>query len=117
MRDAMVTPPAELPLTWDELRHHLRLSYIDDEQEEPEREYVEGLCQAATEVASSKLRRAIVEATYEVVALACDFTEPGLELPWPILISVEAVLLNGAPLSRTTDYNVVPVRSDGAYFV
>ncbi len=115
MRDAMISAPAELPVSWDELKHHLRLSWIDPEQEEPEKLYVQSLAKAATEVAAGKLRRAIVEATYEIAAGWWEFAEP-LELPWPTLQTIVSVSVNGVPLLET-DYRVGPKRTDGGYFV
>jgi hypothetical protein len=119
MRTTLIEKPATLPVAWEDIQHHLHLEQIDPDVQAAEQSYCLLLAGAATNGATSILRRALIETTYETALwpkeLGC-YSPCGvyLKLPWPNLREILAVKYAGADLIEGTDYTILET-SSGEY--
>jgi len=107
MNLTLITPPAREPITLEEARNHLRVDLDDDDP------YIQGLIQAAREMAEAFTWRALITQTWE---LALDAWPEGdtIELPRPPLQSVDSIIYTDSDGNANTmpasDY-IVDTRS------
>jgi hypothetical protein len=118
MKTTLIEPPATLPVTWDQVKRHLRLEELGQIESSEEAYVMQTLAQAAVRTATKTLRLALIDTKYET---ACYPQELGtrcgccvLELPWTNLLSVELVTYGDETLIAGTDYRIEQT-SDGLY--
>lgn len=96
-------PPAELPVSIDEARLHLRVDHTDEDT------LIEGLIFAATEALQEETRRAFITQTWRVDF--CGFYEP-LKLPYAPVQSITSVqyfdATNASATVASSNYALVP---------
>jgi hypothetical protein len=112
MRTRITTPPAILPVAWEDVKQHLRLEdMLADEEPAVEQFVMDTYVAGATRTATGITRHALITTQYETVAVPEELTQhhgyAALVLPWPDLQSIESVTYDGAALVEGTDYQLL----------
>ena len=98
MKYKLVTAPASLPLTVNEVKEHLRITNTGEDN------YINNLIKTATKSTEKYLNRALLTQTYD---LYLDRWENVIQLPFPPLVSVTSVTYNVNQTLATSLYKVV----------
>jgi hypothetical protein len=118
MKTTLIEAPATLPVTWEQVKRHLRLEELGPIETSEQMYVMQTLAAAAVRTATKILRLALIDTKYELQCYPQELrTRCGccvLELPWTNLLSVELVTYGDQTLIAGTDYRIEQT-SDGLY--
>lgn len=122
MNTSILKPPANLPITWEIVKQHLRVDELSlGEQADNEQAYIMNILVAsAAKTATQILRQALIETQYETRLFPHELRRAQgfsvLSLPWANALTVDAVTYGGAALVEGTDYRVPKDSEDKPLF-